>query len=239
MRIICISASQIPSDTANSIQVMKVCQAFVQLGHEVILLVPGVQPKGLQPAALQKHYGLQSLFNIEWLQARNRRFFPWMAVQRARRLGGDLLYTWPIQSAALGLLNGMPSMLEMHDLPTGSFGPIWFRLFVLLKGRKRLLPITQALRRVLQQTYPDLPEAQVVIAPDGVDLERYANLPDPEAARRELGLPEVQTVLCTGHLYEGRGADLFLELAEKYPQTSFVWVGGRSEDVESWRTRAA
>ena len=239
MRIVCISASQIPSDTANSIQVMKVCQSFVQLGHEVVLLVPGAQPEGLQPVALQKHYGLQCLFNIEWLPARNRRLFPWAAVWRARRLDADLLYAWPIQSAALGLLSGMPSMLEMHDIPTGSFGPFWFRLFVWLKGRKRLLPITQALQHALQQTYPDLPEAQVVIAPDGVDLERYVNLPDPETARRELGLPKVPTVLCTGHLYEGRGANLFLALAEKFPQASFVWVGGRPDDVATWKIRAA
>ncbi len=44
MKFICISSSQVPSDTANSIQAMKVCQSFVQLEHDVILLVPGPQP---------------------------------------------------------------------------------------------------------------------------------------------------------------------------------------------------
>jgi glycosyltransferase involved in cell wall biosynthesis len=239
MRIICISAAQVPSDTANSIQVMKVCQAFTQLGHEVILLVPGPRPEGLQPADLQKHYGLQTLFNIEWLPARNRRLFPWNAVRRARRLDADLLYAWPVQSAVLGLWAGLPSMLEMHDFPSGFFGPFWFRLFVSCHGRKRLLPITHALRDVLERKYHRLPDEQVVIAPDGVDLERYASLPDPVTARRELSLPFAPTVLCTGHLYEGRGADLFLALAGKFPQVSFVWVGGRPKDVETWKNRAA
>ena len=238
MRIVCISASQVPSDTANSIQVMKVCQAFTQLGNEVILLVPGPQPEGLQPAGLQKHYGLQTLFNIEWLPARTRRLFPWTAVRRARRLDTDMLYAWPIQSAVLGLRAGIPSMLEMHDFPTGLFGPFWFRLFVSWHGRKRLLPITDALRRALERKYRHLPDEQVVIAPDGVDLERYVSLPDLAAARRELSLPVAPTVLCTGHLYEGRGADLFLTLAGKFPQASFVWVGGRPADVGSWKTRA-
>ena len=239
MRIVCISTAQVPSDTANSIQVMKVCQAFTQLGNEVILLVPGSRPEGLQPADLQKHYGLQTLFSIEWLPARNRRLFPWNAVRRARRLDADLLYAWPVQSAVLGLWAGIPSMLEMHDFPGGSFGPFWFRLFVSWHGRKRLLPITAALRTVLERNYRHLPDEQVVIAPDGVDLERYASLPDPVKARRELGLPVAPTVLCTGHLYEGRGADLFLALAGKYPQVSFVWVGGRPTDVETWKSRAA
>ena len=40
MKIACIAASQVPSSTANSLQVMKVCQALAQLGHRVQLLLP-------------------------------------------------------------------------------------------------------------------------------------------------------------------------------------------------------
>jgi glycosyltransferase involved in cell wall biosynthesis len=239
MRIVCVSASQVPSDTANSIQVMKVCQAFAQIGQEVILLVPGLRPEGLRPAGLQSHYGLRTLFNIEWLPGRSRRLFPWKAVRYARRLGADLLYAWPVQAGALSLLAGLPSMLEAHDRPSGLAGPLWFRLFLSRRGRKRLLPITQALQNDLERRYGRLPEVQVRVAPDGVDLERYVRLPDPEAARRDLGLPASPTVLCTGHLYAGRGADLFLELAGRFPQASFVWVGGRPADVEAWRRRTS
>lgn len=240
MRLVCVSASRVPSDTANSIQVMKVCQALTQAGGEIVLLVPGVQPDGLQPPALQSHYGLQTLFNIEWLPVRDRRLFPWAAVGRARRLGADLLYAWPLQAAALGLLAGIPSMLEMHDFPTGRFGPLWFRLFLSLPGRKRLLPITDALRRPLESAYGRPRGGDTVIAPNGVDLERFASLPDPETARRQLGLPASPLVACTGHLYTGRGADLFLDLAGAFPQAHFLWVGGRSQHVENWqeRTRA-
>jgi glycosyltransferase involved in cell wall biosynthesis len=234
MRIVCVSSSKTPSDTANSIQVMKVCQAYTQLGHEVTLLVPGLQPEDLLPDALRSHYGLQTHFKIEWLRSRNRRIFPWMAVTRARRLRADLLYAWPVQSATLGLLAGLPTMLELHDIPAGHFGPLWLRLFLRFPGRKRLLPITDALRQAL-----DLPMARTVIAPDGVDLERYVSLPDPVAARAELNLPAALTVLCTGHLYAGRGADLFLTLAGKFPDASFIWVGGHPADVEAWRQRAA
>lgn len=234
MRIVCISSAQVPSDTANSIQVMKVCQSFAQLGHEVVLLVPGPQPEGLLPSVLQEHYGLRTLFQIKWLKVRNRRFFPWEAVRQARRPGADVLYVWPLQCAALGLMAGMPSLLELHDFPSGNFGPLWLRLIIILPGRKRLLPITEALKRALK-----LPARVTVVAPDGVDLERYASLPDPKPARIELGLPNAPTVLCTGHLYEGRGADLFLSLAGKFPRISFVWVGGRPADVKTWAIRAA
>lgn len=234
MRIICISAAQIPSDTANSIQVMKACQAFVQLGHSLTLLVPGERPAALNDQQLMAHYGLQTTFPIQWLSSRSRRVFPWKAVWQAYRLGADLVYAWPLQSAALGLLAGMPAMLELHDIPGGRIGPLWLRLFRMLPGRKRFLPISAALRQMLQ-----LPEAQTVTAPDGVDLERYAALPDPASARQTLGLPQALTVLCTGHLYVGRGADLFLALAARFPQASFVWVGGRPAEVEIWKGRSA
>ena len=233
MKIVCISAAQIPSDTANSIQVMKVCQAFVQLGHDITLLAPGNRDPIIDDHRLLEHYGLERLFPIQWLPLRNRHLFPWKAVWRARRLRADLLYTWPLQSGVLGLLIGRPTMLELHDFPSGRFGPFWLRLFLIFPGRKRFLPITEALRKALR-----LPVEQTVIAPDGVDLERYKSLPGGESARRILGLPAGPTVLCTGHLYAGRGADLFLGLAEKFPRISFVWVGGRPADVETWKGRA-
>jgi glycosyltransferase involved in cell wall biosynthesis len=232
MKIICISAAQIPSDTANSIQVMKVCQAFTQLGYDVTLLVPGKQISDISLQQLQSHYGLQVPFPIEWLPVRNRRIFPWKAAWRAVRLSADLLYAWPLQSATLGLLSGKPAMLELHDFPAGRFGPLWLRLFLIYPGRKRLLPITDTLRGALS-----LPKELTVIAPDGVDIERYRDLPDSQSVRRQLNLPEAPTVLCTGHLYAGRGADLFLKLAAKFPQARFVWVGGRPADVQAWKGR--
>jgi glycosyltransferase involved in cell wall biosynthesis len=239
MKIVCISASQVPSDSANSIQVMKVCQAFTQLGHDTTLLVQVNPQSSIADQQLTAHYGLATLFPIEWLPG-SRRLFPWIAVRRARALNADLLYAWPVQSAALGLLAGMSVMLEMHDFPAGSFGPLWYRLFLRLPGKKRLLPITHALRRELERRYrPALPDGQVVIAPDGVDLERYEHLPDPESARLQLGLPPGLTVTCTGHLYTGRGADLFLDLAASFPKINFLWVGGRLQEVDEWRGRAA
>jgi glycosyltransferase involved in cell wall biosynthesis len=43
--------------------------------------------------------------------------------------------------------------------------------------------------------------------------------------------------MCTGHLYAGRGAGLFLALAKVVPQAHFVWVGGRAEDIARWQQR--
>jgi glycosyltransferase involved in cell wall biosynthesis len=136
------------------------------------------------------------------------------------------------------LLLNIPTIFEIHIQPTGRFGPLWQRAFARLHGRKRLVAITRALVDMLERDFGmRFPEDEIVIAPNGVDLERFASLPKPEAARRQLGLRESPTVMCTGHLYAGRGADLFLALAKSLPEVQFVWVGGRPEDIQSWKQR--
>ncbi len=233
MKIAAIAGSRVPSDTANSIQVMKACQALAQSGHELTLIVPGPRPSREN---LSQHYGLQKPFAVEWLPVFDRRLFTWQAVRRARSLKPDLLYVWMVQSAVFGLLAHFPVVFEIHIHPSGRLGPAWHRWFGRLHGRKRLLSITRALVEVLQQRFGvRLKPDEIVIAPNGVDLERYASLPDPVEARRQLGLPEAPTAVCTRHLYAGRGADLFLTLAESLPAVRFLWVGGRSQDVETWR----
>jgi glycosyltransferase involved in cell wall biosynthesis len=236
MNIVAIAGSTIPSDTANSIQVMKACNALVQLGHDVLLLVPGNRPSAITD--LKSHYGLQTDFPIEWLASSSRRRFTWNAVRRARRLKADVVYTWFPQSAIFSLLHRMPTIFEIHIQPTGFFGPIWHRLFAALPGRKRLASITHALVELLENDFHiRFPENQVVLAPNGVELERFDSLPDPVTARSQLNLRQAPTVMCTGHLYTGRGAELFVALARAIPNAHFVWVGGRPEDIEFWRQR--
>jgi len=236
MNIVAIAGSTIPSDTANSLQVMKACQALVQVGHEVTLLVPGAKNTSVD---LQKHYGLQVDLPIEWLASSSRRRFTWDAVRRASGLKAELIYSWFPQSAVFGLLRGLPVIFEIHIQPTGFFGPLWHRAFAVLPGRKRLVSITGALVQLLERDFHmRFPREEVVIAPNGVDLERFGSLPDPVAARRQIGLREAQTVMCTGHLYAGRGAELFLSLAKYFSDVQFVWVGGRPEDIKIWDQKA-
>lgn len=239
MNIVAIAGSIIPSDTANSIQVMKACSALAQLGHNLTLLLPENPQSKIENRDLKSHYGLQTEFPIQWLSTSSRRLFIWQSVQRARILKPNLLYTWFPQSAVFGLIHKMPVIFEIHLQPTGLLGPLWHRAFAKLRGKKRLVSITRALVNILERDYkmmfqPD----ELVIAPNGVDLERFASLPETVIARRQIGLREAPTVMCTGHLYAGRGADLFLSLAKFISHAHFVWVGGRPEDVNEWKHKA-
>lgn len=240
MRIALITNSRIPSLTANSIQAMKVCSALAELGHELRVFAPA-ETKPAPWDELSLHYGLRFPFRINWLpsaRAFRRLDFMWYAQSAARKFKADLIYTWLPQSAALGLWGGYPVVLEMHADVAGRFGPWWLRRFWALRGRKRLLVTTQALRKALERsTRITFPGPAVQVAPNGVDLERYAHLPDPSGARLQLDLKDEWTAGFTGHFYAGRGMDLLFALAQALPGLKFLWAGGAPEAVGEWRAR--
>lgn len=240
MRIACIATSRVPSRTANSIQVMKVCQAMVELGHEVRLWVAGRQPDCTWEW-LAEHYGLRRRFGIEWigyLPALRRYDFCVLALQRARAWEPALYYVWPLPAAALAASWGWPCVLEVHDRPTGCLGPRWLGQFLRASGARRLVAVSEALRQWLEGRYRrPLQPPFGLVAPNGVDLERYAEVPAPSEARRRLGLPQKFTVGYTGHLYPGRGVGLLFELAYRNPDLHFVWAGGEPAAVGWWESR--
>ena len=81
MKILYISKSIIPSRTANSINVMKMCEAFADNGHEVVLLAPDIKDKyetGIDN--IYEFYGVIKNFKVKKL------WYP-------NFIGGALIYT--------------------------------------------------------------------------------------------------------------------------------------------------
>ncbi len=257
MKIAIIAPTCIPARRANTIQVMKMAAAMAALGHEVRLAAPTENPmrdrdRGLpEPSQEFKHfYGLLHTFPIEWLDSspRLRRYdYGWRAVRWARGWGAELLYTRLPQAAAVSSQLGLGTILEVHDFPQGRLGPFLFRRFLRGSGALRLVMITHSLAEDLAQgfhlyslggTKPGDPF--LVIAPDGVDLARYACLPGPQEARA--ALPSLKdkgfTAGYTGHLYSGRGVELILEAAARLPEITFLLAGGEPPDVERVRSIA-
>ena len=219
---------------------MKVCDALVQTGHELELMIPAEAPEaGWDELALR--YGVRNRFPIRRLASLRplRRIdFVWYAHRAAQNHQADLVYTWLPQTAVVEARLGMPVILEMHADVAGRFGAWWLRQFWNRDETRRLLVTTGALRRALERsTQMTFPNAAVQIAPNGVDLDRYAGLPEPQEARVQLQLPERTTIGFTGHFYSGRGMDLLIELARTLPDLQFLCVGGQPDAVEYWRQR--
>lgn len=259
MRIAIIAPSAIPARRANTIQVMKMAQALVSLGHDVRMAAPApsqANNKSNLPGKeihnfrdrdwldLAHHYGIVNQFPIRFFLARPifRRYdYSLSAFRWARKWGADLVYTRLPQAGALSAISGLPTILEIHDIPQGLTGPLLFRAFLRGSGAVRLVCITSALAQDIQTRFrKGAVSSRLVIAPDGVDLERYRDLPSPETSRALISQRlastssrnlERFTAGYTGHLYAGRGIDFILELAGRLPEMDFLLVGGEPREI--------
>ncbi|MBE9523658.1 MAG: glycosyltransferase family 4 protein [Chloroflexi bacterium] len=235
MRLALIAPTYLPARRANTVQVMKMAQAITALGHDVLVLVPG-KDANISWEQLAHHYGLTLRFEITWITAKAsmRSYdFGWLAVRRAKSWHADVIYSRLPQAAAVASFLGIPTILETHDFPGGLLGPWLFTRFLKGRGARCLVVITKALRDTLRETgLLSAKSLPVVIAPDGVDLARYKNLPSQEDTRRNLNIPDRFTVGYTGHLYAGRGIAQILKMAAQLPAMNFLLAGGNAADIE-------
>ena len=103
MKIYYISTAEIPSDKANSIQVVKMCAAMTQSGHVVRLLLPDyAAQRGYSSEDVKAHYGLNSEFDIKRVKLSKflgKPRFLWQSVNTARRDQVDLIFTRSLEAA--------------------------------------------------------------------------------------------------------------------------------------------
>lgn len=260
MKIAIIAPTNIPALRANTLQVMKMAQAFVSIGHEVRLAVPldtdSKRSVDYRWGDIAHHYGLSNEFQIDWLPT-NRKFrkydFAWRAVQWARLWKPDFVYTRLPQAAALSAQRGSSTILEVHDFPKGKFGSRLFKWFLTGEGAIRMVVISKSLALDLDKEYrvPADPLFTLIL-PDGADLIRFSDLPTPLQSRAKLiskleayldqsnshFFPDKFTAGYTGHLYPGRGINLLLDIAERLKDMNFILVGGESSDVQRVRETA-
>ena len=113
-----ISSSTIPSRTANSIHVVKMCNAFVQNNNVVYLAVRGKQ-RYHKSDDVFKHYGVTNSFNII-----NIIFLPipilasivygFIAALSAKKVRPDIVYCRDFLGALFAIILGQKVIFESH-----------------------------------------------------------------------------------------------------------------------------
>ena len=258
MQLAYIANVRLPAERANALQTVRMCAALAEAGARVTLYHPDrrnlPQFAGLDP---RDYYGVPRTFAIEpvwcadwfhlsggraWLE---RPIFFWQTLTFAVALAGrlsrapaEVIYSRDVFVLALAaLLAGRRGRMyfEMHTFPGSGLGRWLHR--VLLNRIGGVVAITAGLRGRLTEL--GVPGARILVAPDGVDLRRYAGL-SRAAARASLGLdPDRPLVVYTGHLYEWKGAEVMAEaVAGLGAGVGGLLVGGQPPEVERLRERA-
>lgn len=243
MNICYIAANtHIPSRAANSVHVMRMCQAYASLGHHVTLILPEERQRiEINVEDIYTFYGLRHRFAIRKIPLPH-----WCPGTVSHGVGLPLTVLYPRPdlvharslTPAWGLtsLFRVPTIFESHNVP---FHNSWSqRLFNRLMASPYLRAFVVITKALANHIEPMMPQStRVLVAPDGVDAEWLSRTNSSEITRRELGLSyeKRRIVVYTGHLYRGRGIELIVELAQRMSDHLFLLVGGRESDITYYR----
>lgn len=235
-----ITNTRIPTDLAHGIQIMNVCSAMSNEGMEVVLLVPKrvtnlyTEPflyYGIKPNFTIKKLGLVDFLPLEkylgriafWLQLLN--FYLACFFYLLFQSGKYIIYTREIIGVLLSVF-GRTVVYECHNIPA-SKQAIFLRL---AQKADKLVVINENLKKYFIQNF--LPSQSILVAHDGVDLEKFTTNLSQKQARQTLGLPmDKKIILYTGHLYKWKGVQILATAMSSLKDHLCYFVGGDKTEI--------
>jgi glycosyltransferase involved in cell wall biosynthesis len=219
MKLIYAAGSRVPSNTANSVHVMRMCEALAGLGHEVVL----VAKQGSDPVAdVFRHYGVKESFRLERVPFRNRSGLVGYLRRFDQLLAADVdlvigRYLYPL---LLAQMRGKHTIYESHEPAIGRKRALE-RWYFARPGVQRHVLIT----RVLERHYSSL------AAYGSVERRVIADAAVDPGAPAAIGTGANLSIGFAGGWYRGRGIELIVGLAERLPQHQFRLAGGDEGDL--------
>ena len=240
MKIAYLSSSRIPSTSASSVHVMKMCQAFARNGHDVTLFALDGTPESIPgPETRHAFYGVEEIFDLclvpPWQYVGRGWVYSWRLFRAMQALQPDLVYGRNFRACVLASVMGYPMILELHAMNTVR-APHDQLLFLILRrsrGLRRIVVISMGLKVDLVDAI-GVDADRILVAHDGADAVGEHHR--PQALKRDSTRLQVGYV---GHLYPGRGVELVSKLARRLDDMDFHLVGGQPADVQRVRRSLA
>lgn len=241
MKLYYIANARMPTEKAHGIQIAKMCEAFIEAGIDLTLVVPR---RATEPQSLQEYYALRvpvpliRLPVIDWYTGGRIGYFisslsfmlsyvffiGWKKIKEKR----FVLYTVDMDnysSSALTFFN-TPLFSEMHGAK-----PYTIAQRILFRRVNGIVAINKIIVEELQKKF-SRSRAHYIIEPNGVDLSEFADM-GKQNARERLGLPQdAQIVLYAGRFFEWKGLEILPRAAAMTPSIRWQIVGGVEEDFK-------
>lgn len=246
MKLIYIDTARLPTEKAHGYQICKMCEEFGAAGLEVILWVPSRDNEIKQN--IYEYYGLKNNFKIVKLPSlnflnirkisgkleywlRNYLFFFSLLFKGVAR--DALIYTRVPEIAFMFSLKGNKVIFESHTWPESKRKI--FKFFA--RKSDLIITITEALKKVYTEN--GFLENKILVAPDGVDLEKFDLEILKDEARRKINLPlDKKIIIYTGHLYNWKGAQVLADAAKFLSDNELiVFVGGTPKDLSEFKEK--
>ena len=244
MKIIYLANVRLPTEKAHGIQIMKMCETFANVGLKLELVLPWrfnrIKEDAFDFYGVKRNFKIKKIFSLDliflnipkicfWIQSLTffiSAFF-YLLFKKT-----DIIYSRDYFSLYLLSFSKKNLVCEIHTFPKNFILPK--RVF---KKAKNIIVITKGLKESLIKKGID--KNKILVAPDGVDIEKFDIDISREDARKKLNLPQDKKIaLYTGHLYKWKGAQVLAE-ASKFldKDTVIIFVGGTEKDEKRFKEK--
>ncbi len=243
MKMYYVANARMPNEKAHGIQIAKMCEAFIEAGVDLTLVVP---KRWSPPSDMQTFYALRTpvplvqlwiprlyqfgkfgfFFSSLYFMVRYSFFLV------GRRVRGErfLIYTVDMDSFSSTLLPLFgPCVIEMHSPKNTTIASRFF-----FRNAIGVIATNPLIQEALIQTFALLPK-RVVAEPNGVDGAFSEQKLSKEEARHTLSLPAgLKLALYVGRMYEWKGLEVVSATAERLAEKNITLgiVGATREEFE-------
>jgi glycosyltransferase involved in cell wall biosynthesis len=239
MKIAYLSSSTIPSQKANSIQVMKMCNALSNLGNEVTLFVkPSDNNEKTNIKFIKKYYGIENIHDIYFISASSIRLiggieYGYKILRKIEtlKLNLDILYGRNLYALMTCLKLKKPIIYESHAAPSKGREYLEKYLFS-RKEFKRLVVINKKLYDFYKNNFSIFKKSpeKIIIAEDGADIPNFIN-----NTTYDYEIKNKPIIGYAGSLYPGKGIETIAKIADIMPNITFLIAGGNINQIDSYK----
>ncbi len=247
VKIIYIANVRIPTEKAHGIQIMKMCEAFSELKVEseklkVELVLPWRFNKIKQDPF--EYYGVKKNFRITKIPSLDLVKFGKIGF-RIQSLSFACSAFWYVLFQKADIIYSRDE-LPLSYLSFFKKNLVWethtarknFLVARVLKKSRGIISITQGLKDFYIKEY-NLDSSRILVAPDGVDINKFKVESEKLKVRERLNLPaDKKIVLYTGHLYSWKGVDTLVDSGKFLNGNILIYlIGGTESDINDYKSR--
>lgn len=220
LKLLYFSTAIVPSSYANSVNVMKMCNALSVIGTEVTLTVT----EGVSQNDVYNYYGIKNKFKIIRMKNGKMRFLSRIIVLLKEAYHNDVIYTRYTLAAFITALILRKFVIYEYHAP--AYKKIYTFLESILSKSNNVLHvfITEALENYYLNKYENIKSKYRIVLPDGAD-KIFSSLPERQR--------EIINCGYVGSFIQGKGIDTIIEIANRLPDIKFHVVGGKKEEIKN------
>lgn len=240
MKIAYLSFATLPSRAAHGVNIIKMCEALTEIGHDVTLYTDSREPaQDIMDLYAVEHPFAVKRIRLVKIRVLGRLVSLLKTASAVRRSPPDLLYTRDVFTGRLAAKLHIPFVFELHEIHPSDLRDSLFRKLISSTRCKRLIYISYRMKQLAEEKYGSaVTTLDSKVAHDAADIKLYDSSPGPAALRRELNLPEGTFIVgYTGSLFPGRGMEIILHAAQSLPDVTFLIVGGEGRYFSEFKEK--